>query len=66
MEGGISMEDYPHWICRDCGFKHQPDKDKIFMISTYHEGSKCGWCGEEKPTTEPRDFGFPEYKKESK
>lgn len=52
----------PSWVCHDCGSKAQPDKDKIFAISTYHDGDKCDVCGEEKATTQPRDFGYPEFK----
>lgn len=45
---------YPEWICADCGEKNGR---KECNIATWHEG-KCDLCGEDKPVTEPRDFGY--------
>ena len=50
---------YPSWICYECGHKAQPNKRRIFTMSTFHDGDKCGVCEQVKPTTELRDFGFP-------
>ncbi len=47
-------DDYPSWICEDCGRKHGNRK---CGWATWHCGDKCGVCGEEKQVTEPRDFG---------
>jgi hypothetical protein len=49
--------EYPDWICGDCGGKYGRQRGSL---STCHEG-KCGWCGETKPVTEPRDFGYPKH-----
>lgn len=51
-------DDYPAWICADCGRKHgvQPSHH----VATYHVGDPCGWCGrDDAPVTEPRDFLYP-------
>lgn len=47
---------YPAWICGDCGEKHgsMPEGHR----ATWHP-DKCGWCGEEKYCTEPRDYRYP-------
>ena len=47
---------YLSWICFDCGARlgKMPDDH----MATWHHG-KCGWCGEVKPVTHPRDFGYP-------
>lgn len=50
------MPDYPTWICSDCGRAHGR---RIPDLATFHEGDKCGWCGLETTTTEPRDYGYP-------
>ena len=54
------MSEYPTWICGDCGHKAQPDKRRIFDLSTWHK-DKCGVCGKVKLVTEPRDFGYPTF-----
>jgi hypothetical protein len=48
---------YPPWICLDCGIKHGTVRRG--HLATFHAGDKCGWCGREVNTTEPRDFGYP-------
>ncbi len=52
---------YPSWICADCGRKHGYVR---ILVQTYHDGDSCGWCNEEKATTEPRDWGYPPSPKE--
>jgi hypothetical protein len=54
----MKTKQYPDWICSDCGHKAQPDKRRIFTVSTFHHG-RCGVCGETKAVTELRDFGWP-------
>lgn len=51
------MMNYPDWICSPCGRKHGK---RLPFLATYHDGDVCGWCGAEVPTTEPRDFGYPD------
>lgn len=46
-------QEYPEWICSDCGAKHGK---RECGIATWHEDT-CGICGEVKQCTEPRDFG---------
>ena len=48
-------DDYPAWICTDCGKKHgkRPDNGNL---ATFHEGT-CEICGKHALVTEPRDFG---------
>ena len=48
---------YPAWICRDCGERH--GRMPTGHISTWHRGT-CGWCGEDRDVTEPRDYGYQE------
>jgi hypothetical protein len=50
---------YPAWICSECGGKHGKWPDG--HIATFHIDI-CGWCNCEVSCTEPRDFGYPEYK----
>jgi len=45
---------YPPWICADCGAKHGR---RECGFATWHDGDKCGICGKEAATTEPRDYG---------
>jgi hypothetical protein len=49
--------DYPDRICNDFGRRYGKDS---LLVSTYHKG-RCGWCGEVRPVTEPRDFTWPVY-----
>ena len=51
---------YPNAICHACG----TDRGTHQRISTYHAGV-CGWCGEQRPVTEPRDYGYPPYQAEA-
>jgi len=48
---------YPAWICANCGDKY--GKMPQGHIATWHEDT-CGWCGEVKSVTEPRDYGYPD------
>jgi hypothetical protein len=47
------------WICQDCGLKYGK---AMTCISTWHYDN-CDYCGEIKPVTEPRDYGWPELPK---
>ena len=49
---------YPEWICSDCGRKH--GKMAKVHYATFHNGN-CGWCGDAKAVTEPRDYGYPKF-----
>lgn len=58
---------YPAWICRDCGHRYGTVRDQ--HCATFHEperndpNDRCGWCGDRmRPLTEPRDYGYPEFK----
>lgn len=53
-------QEYPSWVCWDCGIKAQSDKGRIFEFPTYHTGV-CGVCNERTAVTEPRGFGYPEF-----
>lgn len=50
----MPINDYPAWICADCGKKHgrRPEGNRY---ATWHMGT-CGICGEAVAVTEPRDF----------
>lgn len=52
---------YPDWVCYDCGMKARGKPLPAWACPTYHEG-KCDVCEETKDVTEPRDFGYPEFK----
>jgi len=57
MPKRTKLDEYPAWVCADCGKKHG---HMAILISTYHVGSQCGWCGRmDVPVTEPRDWGYP-------
>jgi len=56
-------EDYPDWVCDDCGTTYGSWYKKGQYIGpphhccTYHTG-KCGLCGAtDVPVTQPRDYG---------
>lgn len=50
--------EYPAWICTPCGDRIGRHRGRY---STYHVGDRCGWCGNETETTEPRDYGYPPF-----
>ena len=52
---------YPLLVCRDCGYKAQHMKDKMFKTSIYNIG-RCDVCNEEKAVTTPDAFGNPNFK----
>ena len=52
------MKKYPDWICTDCGEKVQRIMLRRALIATFHIG-RCDICGETKPVTQPRDYGWP-------
>lgn len=47
----------PNWVCFSCGNKYRAKPPIQDHVSTIHMG-KCEVCHEEKPVTEPRDFGY--------
>lgn len=50
---------YPDWVCADCAkpvAKRFPSGD-----STSHEGT-CDVCGQKKSVTQPRDYGYPDFR----
>jgi len=50
----------PALVCGPCARKnggHWPD-GHLASVGT----GICGWCGELKTVTEPRDWGYPRYK----
>lgn len=60
---GTAVDDYPAWICRECGHKHGRVTDGV---ATFHTGDECGWCGRNDiPVTEPRDYGYPPMSRKS-
>lgn len=54
-----------HWVCSECGslgrFLHLTVYKEASLpmasLSTYHVG-ECELCGDERPVTELRDFGY--------
>jgi len=49
------MDDYPSWICRECGVKY--GRSQFFKRwATFHAGT-CDICGAKTAVTEPRDYG---------
>lgn len=58
------LKPYPIWVCCKCAYKAGAYKSATFSephISTFHTGI-CDVCGEETEVTEPRDFGYPNFK----
>ena len=47
------------WVCLSCGVKHG---HKGVDIATWHRGV-CDICNKRKTVTQPRDFGYINYKK---
>jgi len=57
-------------VCSECGISANvltclkkygmPPKKLAFDVSTFCE-KKCDYCGERKPTTEVRDFFYPDF-----
>jgi hypothetical protein len=46
------------FICRECGHKFgRPERVGAGHLATFHLGH-CDICGENKPVSEPRDFGY--------
>jgi hypothetical protein len=48
-----AAQEYPMWICADCGEKYGK---RPFGIATWHRDT-CGVCGRVTGCTEPRDVG---------
>lgn len=52
------IDEYPRWVCAECGNEHGSKKCKV---SGWHYG-KCDVCHSNKAVTPPRDFGhFPRW-----
>jgi hypothetical protein len=49
---------YPAWVCGECAVANQGTWPKGH-IATFHSG-RCGWCGEIRAVTQPRDYGYPD------
>lgn len=50
----MSRDDYPAWVCADCGERYGR---REAGAATWHSGN-CGVCGDTGvQVTEPRDFG---------
>jgi hypothetical protein len=60
----FSQEIYPDFVCKECaeraGGSSKRSRALCNMVATYHMG-KCDICGQEKPLTQPRDFGYPNF-----
>jgi len=50
---------YPAFVCYDCAIA--AGGKLLHENATYHEGN-CGVCGKMRSITEPRDYGFPNFK----
>lgn len=57
----MKAKEYPDWVCGMCGLKARGMPLPAWACPTWHKG-KCDVCGETKPVTEPRDFGYPVFK----
>lgn len=49
----------PQWVCTDCAIAAGGKMSR--GIATWHNGY-CDVCGHVKAITQPRDFGYPEFK----
>jgi len=56
-------DNYPDWICDDCARSHG-GRWPEGHVATFHEDT-CGWCGESKDVTQPRDWGYPRAPEEA-
>ena len=54
---------YPMEICIECGNKLGRPKHP-YGVGVW-EG-RCGWCKKEGPVCAPRDFCYPEFKKQDR
>lgn len=48
------------WVCFDCGDRCKRINRSV--VSTVHNGN-CDVCGDMRPVTHVRDFGFPDFTK---
>ena len=58
-----SDENYPEYVCAECGLKasvNMGNNPIALKISTFHTGI-CDVCGKEGAITEPRDFFYPDF-----
>ncbi len=56
----FQRDNYPAWVCPPCAY----DNGGTWVdghVATFHNGI-CDVCGELKGVTEPRDFGYPNFK----
>jgi hypothetical protein len=49
---------YPTWTCIRCAMEAG---GRQASLSTFHY-DKCDVCGKDKAVTQPRDFGYPNFK----
>jgi hypothetical protein len=56
QRGMDNVSNDPHWICFDCGAQYGRGL-RPGGVSSVHDG-KCEVSGDERPVTEPRDFGY--------
>ena len=57
------LKPYPTWICDKCGRKAMKEQGirRDNIVATYHIDT-CEVCGSERECTDPRDYGYPEFK----
>jgi hypothetical protein len=50
----LPQRTHPAWVCHDCGTRY--GRRVPGEASTWHIDT-CDVCGQEKPVTQPRDYG---------
>lgn len=60
----MAKRNYPSWVCSECA-KKAGGKWPDGHLGTFHD-DECGVCREVKEVTEPRDWGYPEFKAEKR
>ena len=61
VRGVRKLKLYPAWMCHDCGVAARGGPLRALAGAAYYK-SKCEVCGKVRSVTEPRDYGYPEFK----
>lgn len=62
MKSAKNLWNKSDWICIPCGKQH--GIPATGSIVTFNE-AVCGWCGEKKSVTAPRNYGYPPLPRQS-
>ena len=55
------MDNYPCWCCHECAVEALGHEPPPGCLATWHNGV-CDVCERHTAVTEPRDYGWPDFK----